>query len=367
MRTVPAPRSGAPTLEDVARAAGVSRATVSRVVNGVRNVDTAIARAVRDAVAATGYVPNRAARALVTRRTDTLALVVSGAGPEDRDAEFAGRVLGDPFFGRVVSGVVRALRPRGLHPVLMFAESDEDRGRVLAHLTRGGADGALLVSTHARDPLPGMLAAAGVPAVLFARPPEGVALDHVDLRHHEGGALAAGRLRATGRSRLAVIAGPADVPASAERVAGFLAGAAEGGGGAGAGRVPAVVHADFTLAGGEEAMRRLLDASPDVDGVFAANDLMAQGACLVARERGLRVPRDVAVVGFDDSAAAGASRPRLTTVRQPVEDMAVAMVRLLLERIEGGGGAGEGGRGDAADRGPTASLFDPVLVVRDSA
>ncbi|MFD7100890.1 LacI family DNA-binding transcriptional regulator [Streptomyces xanthophaeus] len=344
-----APGTGTPpTLEDVARAAGVSRATVSRVVNGVRNVDPAIQQAVQRAVSATGYVPNRAARSLVTRRSGAVALVVSGAGSEttgERDA-FASRVFQDPFFGRAVSGVVRALRPRGVHPVLMLADTYVDRAEVLAYLGQGSADGALLVTTHPRDPLPGMLAVAGLPAVLFARPAAGVLLDHVDLRHGEGGALAARHLLARGCGRLAVIAGPADVPASRERVAGFQAAAAR--------RVP-VAEGDFTLEGGEQAMRSLLAQRPDLDGVFAANDLMAQGAALVLREHGRRIPEDVAVVGFDDSSAATACRPRLTTVRQPVEDMAAEMVRLLLDRVGGAAGAE-----------PRGVLFTPELVVRAS-
>lgn len=350
---------GAATLEDVARAAGVSRATVSRVVNGVRNVDPAIQQAVRRAVAATGYAPNRAARSLVTRRSGVVALVVSGAGRGSagqgsagaRD-EFAARVFEDPFFGRVVGGVVRALRPHGAHPVLMFADSAEDRAEVLAHLAQRGADGALLVTTDPRDPLPGMLAEAGLPAVLFARPAAGVPLDHVDLRHREGGELAARHLLGLGRTRLAAIGGPADVPASRERLAGFREAAAGGGGVA---RVP-VAEGDFTLEGGERAMRCLLAEEPGLDAVFAANDVMAQGACLVLREHGRRVPEDVAVVGFDDSGAATACRPRLTTVRQPVEDMAAEMVRLLLTRASG-----------AAPPAPASVLFAPALVVRDSA
>ncbi|MGI5448217.1 LacI family DNA-binding transcriptional regulator [Streptomyces sp. CA-243310] len=338
----------APTLEDVARAAGVSRATVSRVVNGVRNVDPAIAEAVRRAVAATGYLPNRAARSLVTRRSGAVALVVSGAGAE------TSQVFQDPFFGRVVGGVVRALRPRGVHPVLLFADSAQDRAEVLTHLIRGGADGALLVSTHGDDPLPAMLAEAGVPAVLFARPATaGLPLDSVDLRHGEGGALAARHLRARGRGRLAAIGGPADVAASRERVAGFR----EASGGGAVGGVTGgvrVVEADFTVEGGERAMRTLLAEQPDLDGVFAANDLMALGACLVLREHGRRIPQDVAVIGFDDSSAANASRPTLTTVRQPVEDMAAEMVRLLLDRAP-----------DRAE--PEVVLFDGELVIRDSA
>ncbi|MFD9339097.1 LacI family DNA-binding transcriptional regulator [Streptomyces sp. NPDC060028] len=358
----------APTLEDVARAAGVSRATVSRVVNGVRNVDPAIQQVVQQAVAATGYVPNRAARSLVTRRSGAVALVVSGAGADGagRRDEFAARVFQDPFFGRVVSGVVRALRPRGVHPVLMFADADEDRAQVLAYLAQGGADGALLVGTHARDPLPGMLAAAGLPAVLFARPADGVRLDHVDVRHREGGALAARHLLARGCRRLAAIGGPAEVPASRERMAGFDAAA---------GSRVAVAEGDFTLDGGERAMRALLAEQPDLDGVFAANDLMAQGACLVLREHGRRIPEDVAVVGFDDSSAATACRPRLTTVRQPVEDMAAEMVRLLLDRVSDPApnslpaqASDPNSTPAAAPRAePAALLFTPELVIRDSA
>ncbi|MGW9367729.1 LacI family DNA-binding transcriptional regulator, partial [Streptomyces albidoflavus] len=136
--------SSAPTLEDVARVAGVSRATVSRVVNGVRNVDPAIQEAVRAAVTATGYRPNRAARSLVTRRAETIALVVSGAGgdsAEEQDA-FAARAFGDPFFGRVVSGVIGYLRPHGMHPVLMVAGTPAALAEVVAYLRQGSADGA---------------------------------------------------------------------------------------------------------------------------------------------------------------------------------------------------------------------------------
>lgn len=123
---------------------------------------------------------------------------------------------------------------------------------------------------------------------------------------------------------------------SRERVAGFRE-AARGG-------EVRVAEGDFTLDGGERAMRSLLAEQPALDGVFAANDLMAQGACLVLREHGRRIPDDVAVVGFDDSGAAAACRPRLTTVRQPVEDMAAEMVRLLLHRVAGASDTGLGCR-----------------------
>ncbi|MEU4037341.1 LacI family DNA-binding transcriptional regulator [Streptomyces collinus] len=342
----------APTLEDVAREAGVSRATVSRVVNGVRNVDPAIQEVVRRAIDRTGYAPNRAARSLVTRRAETVALVVSGVGdaPEEAQAAFAARVFADPFFGRVVAGIVGFLRPRSVHPVLMFAESAESRQEVLTYLRQGRADGALVVSSHADDPLPALLAEARLPAVLFARPSRPVPLSYVDLAHRDGGRLAAEHLLARGCRRLATVSGPLAVAASQERLAGFRDTLARHG----QPYVP-VAEGGFTLDSGMAAMADLLAQHPGLDGVFAANDLMAQGACQVLREQGRRVPEDVAVVGFDDSTVAVTCRPRLTTVRQPVEEMAADMARLLDEHIHGTRTA------------PTSVVFDPELVVRDSA
>ncbi|MFE2638000.1 LacI family DNA-binding transcriptional regulator [Streptomyces scopuliridis] len=364
--------AGSPTLEDVARAAGVSRATVSRVVNGVRNVDPVIQESVRQAVAATGYTPNRAARSLVTRRTDAIALVVSGAGddptPEDEAAgptggahrpeepdggagsSFTAQVFADPFFGRVVTGVVNYLRPRGMYPVLMFAETSRAREEVVSYLRQGSADGALVVSTHADDPLPALITDAGLPAVLYARPSRPTRISYVDLAHQDGARLAAEHLLARGCRRIATITGPLDVPAGQDRLAGFRDTMAR----AGQPYVP-LAEGSFTQESGEAAMARLLAEHPDLDGVFAANDLMAVGACHVLREHGRRVPEDVAVIGFDDSSAAAACRPPLTTVRQPVEEMAAEMARLLLDRLAG------------SDRAVTSVIFEPSLVVRGSA
>ncbi|MEV5428110.1 LacI family DNA-binding transcriptional regulator [Streptomyces sp. NPDC052701] len=342
----------APTLEDVAREAGVSRATVSRVVNGIRNVDPAIQEAVREAIERTGYAPNRAARALVTRRAETIALVVSGAGDDSESEQnaFASRVLADPFFGRVVGGVVGFLRPRSMYPVLMFAETDTARREVVAYLRQGRADGALVFSTHAGDPLPAALAAERLPCVLFARPSTPVPVTYVDLAHRDGARLAAEHLLARGCRRVATITGPLDLPAAQDRLAGFRETMERHG----HPYVP-VAEGGFTAESGASAMARLLTEHPGVDGVFAANDLMAQGACRTLRERGRRIPQDVAVVGFDDSRVAAACRPPLTTVRQPTEEMAATMARLLQEEIEGT-------RSD-----PTAVIFNPELVVRESA
>ncbi|MEJ1199915.1 MULTISPECIES: LacI family DNA-binding transcriptional regulator [unclassified Streptomyces] len=335
----------APTLEDVAREAGVSRATVSRVVNGVRNVDPSIQDLVRSAIERTGYTPNRAARALVTRRTGAVALIVSGAG----DA-FAGRVFADPFFGRVVNGVVGYLRARMTQPVLLFAESAAARTQVVDYLRQGSADGALVVSVQPDDPLPDMLLTARVPTVLFARPTRETPVSCVDLDHRAGGRLAGEHLLGRGCRRIAVIGAPTDLRAGRERLAGFRDALARAGHDS-----PPVAEGVFTLDSGAVAMAALLRDHPAVDGVFAANDLMAQGACQVVRELGRRIPEDVAVVGFDDSSIAVTCRPPLTTVRQPVEEMAAAMARMLDEQVQG------------TRTEPRTLVFEPELVVRESA
>jgi DNA-binding LacI/PurR family transcriptional regulator len=259
------------------------------------------------------------------------------------------RIFGDPFFGRIIDGALDYLAPRRLYLLLMHATCESARYEVLDSLRQGVADGALVVSTDSNDPLPALLADAGLPAVFFARPGPSVPVDYVDLAHQDGGRLVADRLVEQGRRRVAVIAGPLNLHASQARIGGFCDAMARHG----VAYVP-VVHGNFTQDSGEQAMRELLLRIPDVDGVFAANDLMAVGAIHVLRESGRRIPEDVAVIGFDDSSAALAARPQLTTVRQPVEAMAASMSRLLLERL------------DSPRRQPQAKLFDPELIVRSS-
>lgn len=339
-----------PTLEDVARSAGVSRATVSRVVNGTRNVDPEIQKVVQEAVEATGYVPNRAARSLVTRRTDSVALVFSVPDHHAADDPFLGQVFSDPFFGRIVGGLLTVLRPRGVHPLLMLADSEKVRRSLVPNLRQEHIDGVVLVSIAPRDPLPLLLTKAGLPTVLFARPATPIPISYVDVAQQSGAKLAAEHLIARGCRRITTIAGPADSPAGQDRLAGFREAMAEHG----FAYVPSV-EGSFTQEGGELAMKQLLSEQPDTDGVFVANDLMAQGALLVLRDQGRRVPDDVAVIGFDDSSAALSSRPLLTTIRQPVEDMAAEMAKLLMALID-----------DPAQQ-TRSAIFKTTLVRRQSA
>jgi DNA-binding LacI/PurR family transcriptional regulator len=338
------------TLEHVARVAGVSRATVSRVINGRSSVDPALRKLVEEAVAATDYVPNQAARSLVTRRTNSIALVVSEAEHRSVADPFVGRMFSDPFFGRVVSGVIQVLRPQGVQMVLMLTDNASSRGQLLNYLRQGHVDGVILISSHSADPLPALLAEARLPAVLSARPGRPLPVTYVDADQKAGAQLAADRLTALGRRRVATISGPLDMPASQDRLAGFKAAMASHG----LDDIP-TIEGDFTRESGASAMQRLLAEHPDLDGVFVASDLMALGALPVLSRNGRRIPDDVAVVGFDDSSAALACDPELTTVRQPVEDMAAQMARLLLKQIE------------EPDRPIPSVVFHPTLVVRQSA
>ncbi|SEQ20196.1 transcriptional regulator, LacI family [Streptomyces sp. yr375] len=311
-----------PTLEAVAARAGVSRATVSRVVNGADGVREPLVERVRRAVEELGYVPNQAARSLVTRRHGAVAVVI--AEPETR-------VFADPFFALQLRGISKELTSHDNQLVLLLTEGRDDHARVARYLAGGHVDGALVFSLHLDDPLPGLIQGAGVPTVFGGRPGwsdgtrDAVYVDS----DNRGGARDAVRLLAgLGRTRIGHLTGPLDQTSAADRLDGYreVMGDVD---------PRLVVESDFTPGGGERAMRELLDRCPDVDAVFAANDLTAAGALRVLRERGRRVPEDVAVVGFDDMLpVAEQTDPPLTTVRQDIEEMGRIMARLLLRRLD---------------------------------
>ncbi|WP_433832086.1 LacI family DNA-binding transcriptional regulator [Actinoplanes sp. CA-015351] len=333
-----------PTMDQVAEVAGVSRATVSRVINNAASVAPAIRSAVERAIAETGYVPNVAARSLVTRRSNSVALVISEPDRPD-DHSFLNRIFTDPYFGRVTAGATGALRPHDVHLVVVPTDA-ADQHQVIRYLRQGHVDGVLLISSNEHDPLPAQVHALGIPAVLSSRPSGPLPVSYVDVDQRAGAGLAAAHLWSRGCRVLATINGPLDIPAGQERLDGFRSALGQD--------VPAVTG-DFTRAGGEAAARALLEAHPAIDGLFVASDLMAEGALRAVQDRGRRVPQDVAVVGFDDSSVALECRPPLTTVRQPVEEMAAEMAGLLMAHI------------DVPGRSPRSVIFQPTLVLRDSA
>jgi DNA-binding LacI/PurR family transcriptional regulator len=336
------PTPGAPTLEEVARAAGVSRATASRAVNGGSRVSARAQAAVDEAVRTLGYVPNRAARALVTRRTESIAVVV----PEPDD-----RVFSDPFFARTLRGVNDVLAEREVQLVLLMARSGAEDARLLRYLSHRHVDGAVVVSHHRDDRLAGALASIGLPCVFGGRPwDDGARVPYVDVDNVAGGREATRHLVERGCRRIGTVAGPEDMTAAVDRLTGWRQAMAEAGLAA-----DAVVHGDFTEPGGRAAAERLLAEHPDVDGVVVASDLMARGVLEVAASLGRRVPDDLAVIGYDDLGVAQSTTPALTTVRQPVIEMAERATRMLLEQIDLGG-PGE----------PVRLIIPPQLVLRES-
>lgn len=312
-----------PTLDDVAERAGVGRGTVSRVLNGSTHVSDQAKAAVRAAVRELGYLPNSAARALVGSRTDAIALVI----PEPESKIFA-----EPFFLDTVRGASNQLADSGVQLLMMFLRTPKERRRLVHYLRAHRVDGALLVSLHKDDPLPDLLSRIGLPIVLSGRRTDAESMSYVDADNTGGARSAATLLFRQGRRAVATITGPPDMYVARCRLDGYRQAVAV----AGAGADESLIEpADFTEEGGRVAMRAVLERRPDVDAVFAASDVMAFGALQALRETGRRVPDDVALIGFDDSAIARHTDPPLTSVRQPTADMGGNMARLLLDAISG--------------------------------
>ena len=318
-----------PTIAEVARLATVSTATVSRVVNGSPNVRPGTRDAVLEAIDQLGYTPNRAARTLVTRRTDTIALVVS---------ESETRVFSDPFFPSIVRGVSAALADTELQLLLLMARDDREHAKVERYVRQGHVDGVILMSLHGDDPLPKTLPRLGVPTVLVGRPKSDERLPWVDADNRGGARAATARLLDGGRKSVATITQDRghhvdDHLDAHDRDALREAGRRF--------RKSLVAHGDFGKESGARGIRELAERVPDLDAVFVANDPMAIGALEALRSLGRRVPEDVAVIGFDDIADAALTDPPLTTVSQPLEQMTNALAELLLRRISRLGDAEE--------------------------
>jgi DNA-binding LacI/PurR family transcriptional regulator len=334
-------RRPGPRLEEVARLAGVSRSTVSRVINEEPYVSAKARDAVHDAIGTLGYSPNQAARTLAGNRANAIALVVSEQGS---------RVLSDPFFAGVLRGVHAELAGRRVQLVLMMTTQQDDEQDVVGYLAGGHVDGVLIVSLHGQDPLPLKLAEAGVPLVVCGRPLVGDGIQYVDSDNFNGALEAARYLVSTGRKRIATIAGPKDMAVGMDRLNGWRRGMVEAGMAA-----DLVAHSDFTPDGGAAAMAALLAREPELDAVFVAADIMAVGAVRTLHAEQRRIPRDVAVVGFDDLMIASTALPPLTTVRQDVEQLGRTMTWCLLGQL-----AGEEGL-------PPSLLLPTSLVIRASA
>lgn len=300
-----------PTLIDVARAAGVSRSTASRAINGQRAVAPDVRERVLQAVAELGYHPDSSARALASGRLDALDLVVV----EHDLSAFST----NPFYGRVTVGLLAALDGTDVQ-MRIHVTPAKAAGQVLDDVARSGSLGTLLVNVPAA--LAQQFHRRYRRVVSLGRFADSVPYSEAD--NARGAAYAVRHLVAAGRRVIAAIDGPSWNPCAGQRHVGYLATMAE------AGLSPMWTDGDFRRQGGYDATLRLLESRPDIDAVFAACDLTAAGAIQALTTTGRRVPDDVAVVGFDDSVLAAAMSPPLTSVRQPVEEMTTLAAQELV-------------------------------------
>jgi DNA-binding LacI/PurR family transcriptional regulator len=302
-----------PTLVDVARAAGVSRATASRVINRQPRVAPDVRERVLQVVAELDYHPDTSARALASGRVDVLDLVVVEA-----DANSFGV---NPFYGRVMTGVLSALAGTEAQMRVHLAP-EHAAGRVLDEVAESASLGALLVNVPA--PLAQEFHRRCPWVISLGRSAESV--PYTEPENGTGARLAVEHLVMTGRRVVAAIDGRRTNPSAVDRHVGYLDSVRA------AGLRPAWAAGDFSRQGGYAATMELLEVHPDLDGIFAACDLSATGALQALGQAGRRVPDDVAVVGFDGSVLAACANPPLTTVAQPVEEMVEHAARQLLER-----------------------------------
>lgn len=327
------------TIEEVARVAGVSRSTVSRVVNGSTAVSAEALEAVRHAIDELNYVPNRAARSLASSRTLAVGVII----PEDTY-----RFFGDPFFAAIVSGI-NATIASSPYVLTLFIASGDPGDKMVSYARSGSIDGAIVVSHHTSDTFVSSIAAT-MPVVYGGRPSASRPDDYyVDVDNEAGARDAVEYLIAQGRTRIATITGPASMSAGVDRLAGYRQAMRLA-------RLPevAVEDGDFTAEGGAAAMRRILENGSRPDALFVASDLMARGAMGVLQAAGISIPRDIAVVGYDDSPMATSTSPTLTTMRQPSFLQGQTMARVLLDLLAGG-------------EPPHATILPTELIVRESA
>ena len=326
------------TIKDVARRSGVSKATVSRVLNNIPVVKEDTRRAVLEATRALGYTPNALARGLMTKRTKTIALVISD--------------IRNPFFPAVARGVEDLMNNYNYNVMLCNTDGRPEKEAAYIELVlEKRVDGIIFTSVRTGASDLSRLQRRGLPFVLAGRTLPGIDADVVIVDSVLGGYQATTHLLKLGHARIGYVSGPAGVSASADRYKGYEQALRQNG------LDPSpelTAEGDFTQEGGYSAASRLLSLKTPPTAIFCANDFMAIGALEAIHEKALKVPEDVAVVGFDDIPFAGLRSIQLTTVMHPKYDLGAIAARMLIERIENPG-AGK----------PTRQvILPPRLIVR---
>jgi DNA-binding LacI/PurR family transcriptional regulator len=316
-----APTRRRPTIDDVARLAGVGRGTVSRVINGGRNVRPAVRDAVNEAIDTLGYSVNQSARNLARGSTGSIAFVISGLGEN---------LFDDPNLGLLARTFSRLLRHSGRHLLITTAEDADEENSLGDYLSLGHVDGALLALTHNEEQLLLRLQANRLPFVALGKPLGfEKALSWVAVDDEQGAFTIASYLAGKVDGAIGMVTGPMQTSGGRERLEGYRRALGD------RFRSDLVAVGDWSLHSGRDGAEMLLRRHPDLRGLFVASDLMAVGAVGALRAAGRRVPEDVAVVGFDDSAAATMVEPALTTMRNPVEQTALEALRILDDQIAG--------------------------------
>jgi LacI family transcriptional regulator len=329
------------TLEEIARLSGVSRSTVSRVINEQPNVSEDVRKRVLAVIEETGFQPNLAAQTLVSKRSWMIGLVL----PRTVSAFFT-----DPYFPRLTQGIAQACNQYDYTLGLFLVGTKEDEEKIFPRVSRKGMlDGALIQSGQIGDRLIDRMTDLNLPVVVLGSPLHSAEVSFIDVDNTSGAYNAVSHLIRLGYQHIGTITGLTDSAAGADRLKGYKKALIERGRNH---EQALIVEGDFTEAGGYYAMQQLLPAKPDA--VFAASDLMANGAMRAVREAGLSIPEDVALVGFDDVPIATYADPQLTTIRQPIARLGFNAVEILIDLIENG------------IKPNRRIIMDTELIIRDS-
>jgi LacI family transcriptional regulator len=304
------------TIKDVAREANVSIATVSRIINGKDGVSPELEARVRTIIAQLHYKPNAMARALKVRATRSLGLIIP-------DIE-------NPFFPAIVRGVEDAAKRYNYSVILCNSDGEiaEER-KYVELLYEKRVDGIIFTGGKADADL-ACLTSLDIPVVVLDRRLPGMQISSVTSDNVIGGRLAVEHLLTKGRSKIVFISGPDQVVSSQERYVGYCQAVSSAGLDI---QEEYRIFGDFSYQGGYDAVTSLMDRGSEIDGIFAANDLMAIGAIEALQDLGIHVPSQVSVIGFDDIQMASIYKPRLTTIRQPIYQMGAQAVRMIMKGI----------------------------------
>lgn len=310
-----------PTYAEIAKLAGVSEATVSRVLNGDTKVDTERISAVNTAVEKLGYKKHRAAAALASGRTGLIAVVI------DDDLS----VFQDPFWGAITNGISRVLMEHEIQTLLLVAPLEKLDSPVAQYLQRGEVDGAIFLQLH-KDSLIKLLAKQNMPLVVNGTPHTSNPFSYVDSDNAGGSFAAVRHLVQSGRKTIAMITGDLNNTAAEQRLDGYLAACHE----LGLPKVKGLVaEGDWSREAGIQHAQMLMQKHPELDAIFCSNDVMALGAIAAIQEAGKSVPGDIAVIGFDDSYLAQNSHPGLTSVRQDIGGLGMEAANMILALLRG--------------------------------